>query len=211
MNRNKEVIIRICLLVSLCSIASNMGSILHKGNNYNEDKFVYKQGITATAGKVDKTDYGVFMENVKQSEIRIAIEKEIIRVEKERLKQEKILIAKKKADKEKARKLSISRGGNIEYNTTFELTFYDSLDGVIMSSGKRVYNGACASNTFKNGTKIMLKGFGSITVNDCGGSDLNVSNRLDIFIGRNQGESEYQYRKRVFKMGRIHIRGYIIK
>ena len=221
MNRNKEVMIRICLYVSLCSMTLGVNSILHKENNFNGDKLISDKNVNVVTDTIDKSDYNVFMENVKDSEIKRLEEIRIAKVKKEEaLKQEKLLIAKKKAeDKEKARLLAIeknnmsmSRGGDLgDYDTTFNITYYTSLYGFTMSSGKRVFEGACASNTLPNGSRVKLEGMGEFTILDCGGSDLNASNRLDIFIGRNQGESNSQYRNRVLRLGRTYVKGKVIK
>ena len=98
----------------------------------------------------------------------------------------------------------------------FILTFYTSLDcengyGAITCTGKKLVDGMVASNVYKLGTTIKLKGWGEVTVSDTGGENFNVSNRLDVFIPRDGDESDYNYKRRVNKMGKVTVKGRIIK
>lgn len=98
----------------------------------------------------------------------------------------------------------------------FILTFYTSLDcengyGAITCEGNSLQQGGVASNVYDLGTKIYLDGYGETIVNDRGGSNFNSSNRLDVFIEREYGESDYEYKQRVNKMGKVTVKGYIVK
>ena len=124
--------------------------------------------------------------------------------------------APKEEVKKDVKPQTISRGGNIN-EETFELTFYTSLseengdyEGVTCN-GSKLKGGMVANNKLPQGTKIITKEFGELTVSDRGGKNFNVSNRLDVFVPRINGESDRQYRKRVMSMGRVKVKGIIIK
>ncbi|NRU52631.1 hypothetical protein [Clostridium beijerinckii] len=101
----------------------------------------------------------------------------------------------------------------------FELTFYSNLDienysgcGGITSTGSKLFDGVVASNYYKINTKIKLQGWGEVTVLDRG-SDKYFNNdyRLDVFVPKENGESDSTYYNRVNKMGKIKVKGQIIK
>lgn len=99
----------------------------------------------------------------------------------------------------------------------FELTFYSSLNcengyGAITSTGSKLFDGVVASNHYKINTKIKLQGWGEVTVLDRG-SDKYFNNdyRLDVYIPREPNESDSHYYSRVNKMGRVKVKGTIIK
>lgn len=96
----------------------------------------------------------------------------------------------------------------------FTLSFYTSLPSengghTTTCRGEKLQYGMVASNVYKLGTKIYLKGYGHFTVSDRGGSDFNVDNRLDVLIEREQGESNNQYLNRVNNMGKPTVIGYV--
>lgn len=101
-------------------------------------------------------------------------------------------------------------------NITFEVTFYTSLNeengyGAITASGKELGDTMLlASNIYPFDTVIYLEGFGELEVQDRGGKEFNSSNRLDIYIPRNQGESDAEYKKRVTEYGRRSVSGKIL-
>lgn len=100
-------------------------------------------------------------------------------------------------------------------NKTFRLSFYTNLPSenggwTITASGKSLRRGMCASNYYPIGTKIYLSGYGTVTVEDRGGSDFNSSSRLDIFIPRRSGESSSQYYRRVNNMGKPTTSGRVL-
>lgn len=100
---------------------------------------------------------------------------------------------------------------------TFVLTFYTSLIdentkyGPITCNGNRLSEGMVANNILPQGTKISTKEFGELVVADKGGDNFNKSYRLDVYISRNYGENDYQYKKRVEAMGVVRVQGIIIK
>lgn len=100
---------------------------------------------------------------------------------------------------------------------TFTITFYTSLPAEggglgLTASGKQVSRGMVANNHLPFGTKIKLDGIGIVTVEDRG-SRRHFKNpyKLDVFVPRNKGESDGQYRKRVYAMGVKKVQGEIVK
>jgi 3D (Asp-Asp-Asp) domain-containing protein len=113
-------------------------------------------------------------------------------------------------------KKDLSRGGNIQ-EEIFVLTFYTSLieenseAGPVTCNGSKLRDGIVANNILPQGTKIITKEFGELIVADTGGNNFNVRHRLDVFVPRNKGENNRQYKNRVNKMGIVKVKGYIIK
>ncbi len=98
----------------------------------------------------------------------------------------------------------------------FELTFYSSLNcengyGAITCEGKPLREGMVANNKIPLGTKIKLDGYDLVEVRDKGGKYFNNTYRLDVFVPRENEESKQEYYKRVQKMGRVKVRGRILK
>lgn len=95
----------------------------------------------------------------------------------------------------------------------FTLTFYTSVEcgGDIDCKGRKLTSVCVASNVYKNGTMIELGQFGTLEVRDKGGSSFNRSDRLDVFLPRLKGESDYQYQKRARDLGRVKVKGRVIK
>lgn len=113
-------------------------------------------------------------------------------------------------------KINTEKVIEVPIETEFILTFYTSLDcengyGAITCEGNSLQQGGVASNVYDLGTKIYLEGYGETIVNDRGGGNFNSSNRLDVFIEREYGESDYEYKQRVSKMGIVTVKGYIVK
>ncbi|MBU3186542.1 hypothetical protein [Clostridium estertheticum] len=213
MNKNKEIMIELFLLCGIWSVVIGVGYFHKDSKDFNGDKLKWETKEV----KIIKIDdnYEKFMKIVDSSKKKIEADKII----KEN--NAKKLIEVKKAKEIKAKELkassiSISRGG-IEYDTTFELSFYSGLQcenssaGAIGSRGVRLFDGCVASNVIPYGTEIRLKGWGSVEVLDSGGGNFDVSNRLDVYVSREQGESDSEYYKRVQSMGRIKVQGKIIK
>lgn len=125
---------------------------------------------------------------------------------------------KKEAESKKAEQAKLekeTKKKEIQY-TEFELTFYTALDcengyGAITCQGKPLRDGIVANNVIPQNTQLYLEGYGEVVVADKGSSNFNTYNRLDVYIARNSGESNSQYRKRVMKLGRQKVKGYIIK
>ena len=97
----------------------------------------------------------------------------------------------------------------------FILTYYTDLNsengyGAVNCLGERLEHTMIASNYFPLGTKIVIDGI-TYEVRDRGSSRFNNPKRLDMFIHRNQGESNREYYKRVNNMGVRKVKGYIIE
>jgi 3D (Asp-Asp-Asp) domain-containing protein len=109
----------------------------------------------------------------------------------------------------------LSRGGNVN-EVDITLTFYTSLSEEnggfkgINCSGRKLIPGMVANNVLPQGTKILTKEFGTLTVDDKGGSNFNTIHRLDVYVPRNYGESDDHYRRRVSRMGRVNVKGFIL-
>lgn len=84
------------------------------------------------------------------------------------------------------------------------MTFYGSnIDGMtdMTASGKKIAAGMVASNYYPFGTKFEYNGQ-IYTVMDRGGKGLNGPNNLDVYVPRKAGESDSQYRARLYQLGR---------
>lgn len=99
----------------------------------------------------------------------------------------------------------------------FILTFYTSLNsenssaGAVTCQNKPLSRGGVANNVIPQNTKIYLEGYGQVVVNDKGSDKyFGESNRLDVFIEREQGESDKQYFRRVNNYGVQKVQGYIL-
>lgn len=95
---------------------------------------------------------------------------------------------------------SVSSGQPIKITMTF---YGSNIDGMsdITASGKKCAPGMVASNYYPIGTKFEYNGQ-IYTVMDRGGSGLNGPNNLDVYVPRKAGESDSQYRARLYKYGR---------
>jgi Uncharacterized protein conserved in bacteria len=119
--------------------------------------------------------------------------------------------------KEKPGSNQLSRGGSISNELDITLTFYTSLPeenggfNGINCSGKKLTSGTVANNVLPLGTEIYTKEFGTLTVSDRGGDNFNTINRLDVYIPREDGESNQDYLSRVNNMGIVKVKGYIIR
>ena len=97
---------------------------------------------------------------------------------------------------------------------TWTVSFYTSLaidnGGYTTTAlGTRLRYGVLASNYWPLRSLVSLPGWGEFTIEDRGGSDFDSKYRLDMLIPRNTGETDYQYRSRIWAMGRKSITGYI--
>lgn len=97
----------------------------------------------------------------------------------------------------------------------FIVTYYTDLNsengyGAVNCLGERVEHTMIASNYYPLGTKIRIDGI-TYEVRDRGSSRFNNPKRLDMFIPRNQGESNREYYKRVNAMGVKTVKGCIIE
>lgn len=128
---------------------------------------------------------------------------------------------RKKLEEERQRELLKNEREERGNKQTFVLTYYGSTDNEcgnslgITASGKKVSRGMVASPpSLKFGTKIQING-NVYTVEDRGASKYIRTNndgsiRLDVYVPRESGESDYQYEKRVNKMGVQRVEGYIL-
>ena len=99
----------------------------------------------------------------------------------------------------------------------FVLTFYTSLNcengyGAITCTGKPLVDGMVANNVYSIGTTIKLDGYGEVTVADRGSNKyFNNETRLDVYIPKNSDENNSEYFRRVNKMGKVTVKGRIVK
>ena len=93
------------------------------------------------------------------------------------------------------------------YNIELIFSFYTSLSSEnggnegITCTGSKLKYGDLASNVWGLGTQFKTQDGQIFTVADKGGSHFNSYNRVDCYIPRQTGESDYQYYKRVNNMG----------
>lgn len=97
---------------------------------------------------------------------------------------------------------------------TWTVSFYTNLavdNGgyTTTAMGTRLRYGVLASNYWPLRSKVSLPGWGDFAIEDRGGTDFDSKYRLDMLIPRNSGETDYQYRSRIWAMGRKSITGYI--
>lgn len=130
--------------------------------------------------------------------------------------------AEKNKENNPSNKKQLSRGGSLGANSLGDeiditLTFYTSLAeenggyaGITCTGGK-LTPGMVANNVLPLGTEIHTSEFGTLTVSDRGGNNFDTIHRLDVFIARSDGESDWEYKKRVNDMGKVKIKGYIAK
>lgn len=78
----------------------------------------------------------------------------------------------------------------------------------IDAQGNKLEDGTVASNVYKFGTEFVLNGK-VYTVNDRGGSNFDSPNRLDVFVEREQGESDEHYENRISNLGRDTVTMYM--
>ena len=103
------------------------------------------------------------------------------------------------------------------YNIELIFSFYTSLSSEnggnegITCTGSKLKYGDLASNVWGLGTKFKTQDGQIFTVVDKGGSHFNSYNRVDCYIPRQIGESDYQYYKRVNNMGHKTITVKLIK
>ena len=103
------------------------------------------------------------------------------------------------------------------YNIELIFSFYTSLSSEnggnegIACTGSKLKYGDLASNVWGLGTKFKTQDGQIFTVTDKGGSHFNSYNRVDCYMPRQTGESDYQYYKRVNNMGHKTITVKLIK
>lgn len=156
-------------------------------------------------------------EVVKNNNIEMVQDLRLKKIQ-EQYEKDKIELEKKIAEEESKKQLEEQKKNYIEWQE-FELTFYSNLDmenysgcGGITSTGNKLFDGVVASNYYKINTKIKLQGWGEVTVLDRG-SDKYFNNdyRLDVYIPRESNESDSHYYSRVNKMGKVKVKGIVLK
>lgn len=205
---SKEVIRKVCILIGICCLVFITRTTLHiRQNNFNQLK------VTNTV-----------VDSIKEK--KPVLEKQSVTIKTTNIKTTKTIskdnqIAYNQPSEKQTVKLrtnrTISRGSLVEYDTTFELTFYSGLVcenskyGAVTHKGLKLFDGVVANNVLPYATKIKLKGFGTVQVLDIGGGNFNSSRRLDVYVPRLEGESDDRYYNRVQNMGRVKVQGKIIK
>ncbi|MBU5307973.1 hypothetical protein KQI18_09260 [Clostridioides mangenotii] len=98
-----------------------------------------------------------------------------------------------------------------------KITYYSSLAcengpyGLKTASGVNMNSKTVANNFLKFGTDLYIEGQGHKVVEDTGSNKhFNTVNRFDVYVPRNENESDDSYYKRVNNMGRKTSIGYII-
>ena len=116
----------------------------------------------------------------------------------------------------KLSKLEEITGLNLEsyYTQDFKFTYYTSDPSenggyTVTCNGEALTDGIVASNYYPQGTKLYIDGR-VYTVADKGSSRFNSPNRLDVFVGRQGGESSGEYLSRVNAMGVHNTEGYVL-
>lgn len=98
----------------------------------------------------------------------------------------------------------------------FELTYYTNLPSenggyTVTCTGKPLSGDIVANNIIPQQSKIVL-GDRLVTVADKGAESIfSVEDRLDVLAPRLNGESDESYLNRVNNLGRVEIKGYILK
>ena len=123
-----------------------------------------------------------------------------------------LIVQQQEQMKADERQREIEREIESEY-IEFTLTFYTTVEcgGNISCEGKRLTQMVVANNVRPLGQKIELEGFGTLEVRDRGSKIFNKNNVLDIFLPRLQGESDKQYTKRARDLGRVKVKGRVVK
>lgn len=116
----------------------------------------------------------------------------------------------------KLSKISNATGLEVKdyYKQDFKFTYYTALASenggyTVTCNGEPLRDGIVASNYYPQGTKLYIGGR-VYTVADRGSSRFNSPNRLDVFVGRQGGESDGEYFRRVNNMGTKNIEGFVL-
>lgn len=112
---------------------------------------------------------------------------------------------------------------NNSIEVTLVCTYYTNLaiengtynGQVLTATGEKLKEGMFACNYLEYGVKVYTKEYGVITKEDCGSPKhfpwiSDTEYRIDIFVPREEGESDKQYLKRVNKLGVKEIKGWIL-
>lgn len=99
----------------------------------------------------------------------------------------------------------------------FQVSYYTDLNsengfGPINCKGERLAQGMVANNVLELGTQIYLPELGLKTVSDRGSArHFSRVDAIDVFVPRNEGETDNEYYKRVNDLGIHTVTGYILK
>lgn len=172
----------------------------------------------------DKYVVGVYHEK-KYTAIHIIREKikhdeEIIAKELEEQRRAKVIEEFKNSDEYKLilKKSELEERYGVKIKklvpVTFKVTAYSTLPEenggyTVTCNGEPLKGNIVANNSIPQFTPILL-GDELYRVADRGSSRFNKTNRLDLLIERNYGESIQDYRKRVSDYGVEYIEGYIM-
>jgi 3D (Asp-Asp-Asp) domain-containing protein len=158
--------------------------------------------VKENEGMVLKTDkYGLLINPIQEQ-----VEKDRIKIEKN--KAEELKLQKEKEIQEQKKEPQWQE---------FTLTFYSSMNsengfGNKTCQNKPLSRGGVANNVIPQNTQIYLEGYGQVIVNDKGSNKhFAVDTRLDVYIEREDGESDREYSRRISKLGVQKVKGYIIK
>ena len=162
-----------------------------------------------------KTDLQNQIEENKKLEIKIKDLNIDLKNMSKQLKNMESIIQEKELMIEKLEKEKEELTKKLGRPQEFILTFYTTLPQenggyTVTCEGKELKNGMVASNVYPLGTKIKINGK-IFTVSDRGGKNFNHSNRLDVLVERNSGESDSEYLKRVNNLGKIKVTGYVLE
>lgn len=130
----------------------------------------------------------------------------------------KVKKIKKKTKKEKELEYWTKVTGRKVINVTkikCQLSFYTDLEcenssyGAVDCQGNKLTYGTIANNSYPLNTKIYIKNYGLMSINDRG-KRLH-SNNFDVFMPRKNNEGSNEYYKRINNMGVKTRDGYILK
>lgn len=172
--------------------------------------------VTCSIPNAEKIEFNVLSqyEPMKIKDIK-DMNKELEQIKLKRDEQKRIELEnlKRQQEEEIKRKEQEERMRN---KREFILTYYTSLNsengyGAITCTGERLRDGIVANNVYELGTRIQLEGYGEVVVADRGSNKhFDTEERLDVYIARENDESNYEYSKRVNNMGKVKITGYIL-
>lgn len=202
MNTNvKGLITTIILVVGILNVRNSYIYNSINKNNFNSEKNEIRYVTQSNNSKDNNEINENKVPNPRSNEQQVNSQKD----------------TKQVASKEEPGSNHLSRGGSISNELDITLTFYTSLPeenggfNGINCSGEKLTAGTVANNVLPLGTEIYTKEFGTLTVSDRGGDNFNTISRLDVYIPREDGESDQDYFRRVNNMGRVKVKGYIVR
>ena len=217
MNKKEICVLCSCIMsLNTFALSTHYHKIESQLNNKINNQSQIIQKIETNNKKLHENNEQLIKDKNKLTDNMKNLQKNLENTEDKLEKTEKQLHEKNK----EIEKLRPSRGGNnyqSQHMQEFTLTFYTDLScenssaGAVNCLGQKLSQGMVANNKLPLGTKIYLEGYGNYYVADKGGSSFNNNYHLDVFVPRNGGESNSQYKKRVNNMGIKKVKGYIRK